>query len=62
MAHKLLVRKGLPQEMGQTLSRLGESIRIASKRREMSMADMSPRMFVTRKTLSRLEKGDLGIS
>ena len=62
MIHKNMSKKGLPPEVGQALSLLGESIRIARKRREITMAEMSSRMFVTRKTLSRLENGDPGVS
>ncbi|MCP4579431.1 MAG: helix-turn-helix domain-containing protein [Deltaproteobacteria bacterium] len=42
--------------------RLGEHIRIARKRRAITMEEMASRMFVTRKTLSRLENGAPGVS
>ena len=52
----------LPQEMAEAVSRLGEHIRIARKRRRMTLEEVASRMFVTRKTLSRLEHGDPGVS
>lgn len=52
----------LPPEAATLLSQLGERIRIARKRRAITMADMASRMFVTRKTLARLENGDPGVS
>lgn len=61
MANKGLSEK-LPHEVSDSLSRIGERIRIARKRRAMTMKDMASRMFVTRKTLSRLEQGDPGVS
>jgi DNA-binding XRE family transcriptional regulator len=41
---------------------LGEQIQIARKRRQMTLDEMSSRMFVTRKTLFRLENGLPGVS
>jgi transcriptional regulator with XRE-family HTH domain len=48
--------------VADAVSRLGDNIRIARKRREMTLEELSSRMFVTRKTLSRLENGDPGVS
>jgi transcriptional regulator with XRE-family HTH domain len=53
---------GLPPKVADAVSRLGDHIRIARKRREMTLEDLASRMFVTRKTLSRLENGDPGVS
>lgn len=53
---------GLPPEAAAALSRLGDHIRIARKRREMTLEELASQMFVTRKTLSRLENGDPGVS
>ncbi len=53
---------GLPVEVQNAVSRLGQSLRIARKRRRMTLDDMASRMFVSRKTLSRLEAGDPGVS
>jgi transcriptional regulator with XRE-family HTH domain len=52
----------LPPALADAVSRLGENIRIARKRRSMTLEDMASRMFVARKTLSRLENGDPGVS
>ena len=41
--------------------RLGTDIRTARIKRRISMADMATRVGVTRKTISRLEKGDTGV-
>ncbi len=53
---------GLPPEITDAISCLGDNIRTARKRRAMTLDDMASRMFVTRKTLSRLENGDPGVS
>ncbi|MBC2717061.1 MAG: helix-turn-helix domain-containing protein [Desulfobacteraceae bacterium] len=62
MTQKNIAKKSLAPEMAATLARLGNHIRIARKRRGITMTEMSSRMFVTRKTLSRLENGDPGVS
>jgi transcriptional regulator with XRE-family HTH domain len=43
------------------LKRLGEDIRTARKRRDLSVADFCERIGVTDKTLARLERGDGGV-
>lgn len=62
MIQKHRIQEGLPTEASALVSQLGERIRIARKRRALTMEDMASRMFVTRKTLSRLENGDPGVS
>ena len=62
MPQNRLSKNSLPPEMADVISRLGERIRIARKRRGITMEEMASRMFVNRKTLARLEKGDSGIS
>ncbi len=62
MPQNRLSKNSLPPEIADVISRLGERIRIARKRRGITMEEMASRMFVNRKTLSRLEKGDSGIS
>ena len=52
----------LPPAVADAVSKLGAHIRIARKRRAMTMEALANRMFVTRKTLSRLENGDPGVS
>ena len=56
------IKESLPLDTSDIISRLGERIRIARKRRRFSSEVMAKRMFVSRKTLFRLEKGDPGIS
>ncbi len=62
MPQKSLVQNSLPTELIDAISQLGERIRIARKRRAITMEEMSSRMFVNRKSLARLEKGDPGVS
>ncbi len=62
MTKKTHSAASLPPEVTDTLSRLGDHLRIARKRRHMTLEELSARMFVTRKTLARLEKGDAGVS
>ena len=62
MSPKQRVRNNLPPEAATIISQLGERIRIARKRRAITMENMASRMFVTRKTLARLENGDPGVS
>jgi transcriptional regulator with XRE-family HTH domain len=62
MTKKSRALSSLAPEAAHALSRLGEQIRIARKRRQMTLDGLAGRMFVTRKTVSRLEKGDPGVS
>jgi len=62
MIQKNLAQQSLPPAILKSLTQLGERIRIARKRRSITMEDMASRMFITRKTLARLEKGDPGVS
>ena len=55
-------KKSMPPALVSAISQLGEHIRIARKRRSMTMDEMASRMYVTRKTLSRLENGEPGVS
>lgn len=54
--------QSIPAEVADIFTILGERIRLARKRRSLTMEEMASRMFVTRKTLSRLEKGEPGVS
>ncbi len=56
------IKDSLPDEARNIILQLGKHIRIARKRRAITMKDMASRMFVQRKTLSRLEKGDPAVS
>lgn len=62
MTQKIKSDQNLPPTVGLSLSRLGESIKTARKRRRINMQEMASRMFVSRKTLYRLERGDPGVS
>ncbi|MEA2083429.1 MAG: helix-turn-helix domain-containing protein [Thermodesulfobacteriota bacterium] len=62
MSPKQRVQNSLPPDAATIISQLGERIRIARKRRAVTMENMASRMFVTRKTLARLENGDPGVS
>jgi transcriptional regulator with XRE-family HTH domain len=56
------ISDSLPADTSGSIIKLGERIMIARKRRRLSSEEMAKRMFVSRKTLFRLEKGDPGIS
>ena len=62
MTQKTLGKDGLPLSLRQTMAKVGLNIKLARKRRGLTMQDMAERMFVTRKTLNRLESGDPGVS
>jgi transcriptional regulator with XRE-family HTH domain len=52
----------LPLPVRRALQKLGADIRDARKRRRITMALMAERALTTRKTISRLEAGDAGVS
>ncbi|BBO66517.1 transcriptional regulator [Desulfosarcina alkanivorans] len=52
----------MPLSLRQKLVEVGQQIKLARKRRGMTMKEMAGRMFVTRKTMGRLESGDPGVS
>jgi transcriptional regulator with XRE-family HTH domain len=62
MPQKIIKHDSLPKEIIATISQLGDRIRVARKRRGITMEEMSSRMFVNRKTLARLENGDSAVS
>jgi transcriptional regulator with XRE-family HTH domain len=62
MTHKTLGKDGLPLSLRQKIAEVGQQIKLARKRRGMTMQEMAGRMFVTRKTIGRLESGDPGVS
>ena len=49
-------------DAAELILQIGSRIRTARKRRSFSSEEMAKKMFVSRKTLYRLEKGDTGIS
>lgn len=62
MSKNTLSHKALPPDQADRLIQLGQRIRIARKRRRMTLQSLASRMFVDEKTLRRLEKGDPGVS
>ena len=62
MTRKTLGKEGLPLSLQEIIKHIGENIKLARKRRNLTMQDMAHRMFITRKTLTRIEKGDPGVS
>ena len=58
MARNTKSKDGLPQSLVYLIRDLGDKIRLARKKRRLTMEDMASRMFVTRKTLKRLEDGE----
>lgn len=52
----------LPIPVVRALRKLGSDIRNARKRRRLTMALVSERASISRATLSKLEKGDPGVS
>jgi transcriptional regulator with XRE-family HTH domain len=55
-------QKALPTSVRQALSKLGQDISAARRRRRLSVALMAERAFISRNTLGRVEKGDAGVS
>lgn len=52
----------LPLPVIRALHRLGHDLAVARRRRGISTADMADRLFISRRTLWRLEKGDPTVS
>jgi transcriptional regulator with XRE-family HTH domain len=52
----------LPLPASRALSKLGRELALARRKRRISTADMADRLFVSRDTLWRLEKGDPTVS
>lgn len=55
------IKATLPIRVEDELVRIGRNIKLARKRRQMSVAELSTRMFVDKKTLRRLEQGEAGV-
>lgn len=62
MTRNTLGKHGLPLSLRRKIAKVGQQIKLARKRRGLTMKEMADRMFVTRKTLYRLEVGDPGVS
>lgn len=54
--------KPLPLPAASALRKLGREIAIARRKRGISTADMTSRLFVSRGTLWRLERGDPSVA
>ncbi|MFY9924925.1 MAG: helix-turn-helix transcriptional regulator [Opitutaceae bacterium] len=52
----------LPLPAAHALRRLGRDLALARRKRGISTADMAARLFVSRDTLWRLERGDPSVS
>ena len=52
----------MPRALSQILELMGEQIKLARKRRHLSMQDIADRATVTRLTISRVEHGDPTVS
>ena len=53
---------GLPPSVRRILTKLGQDISAARRRRRLSMELMAQRAFISRNTVARVEKGDPGVS
>ena len=62
MPNQTLAVSGMPVPVGAELIKIGESIRMARKRRDLTQAELAGMMFVTPRTVVRLEKGEPGVS
>ena len=52
----------IPLPAGHALRKLGRDLGLARRKRGISTADMAARLFVSRDTLWRLERGDPSVS
>lgn len=52
----------LPRAARQALTKLGEDIAVARKKRRISTVSMAERAFISRATLYKLERGDPSVS
>lgn len=54
--------KKMPRVLERAMKQMGEQIKLARKRRHLSMADIAERATVTRLTVSKVEHGDPTVS
>lgn len=52
----------LPLAVRKALRKLGADIHVARKRRRLTMGIVAERAFISRNTLTRVERGDAGVS
>lgn len=62
MPRSTLAAEGLPAKVLGALKKLGADLRTARQRRAMTQAVMARNMYVTEKTVRRVEAGDPGVS
>lgn len=62
MSKKSKTKSALPPVVQEHIRTLGKNIMIARKRRGYSQAHLARLVLVDRNTISRLEKGDAGVS
>lgn len=55
-------KKPLTSEVVNSITRLGDQLRIARKRRRMTQTEFAERLGVSRETVRRMERGDPGIA
>ena len=61
MANRVRTQNALPLSAQDSLQRMGASLRIARKRRHMTIADLAVRVAADAKTISKLEHGHPGV-
>ena len=54
--------KMMPRALDQAMKQMGEQIKLARKRRHLSMQDIAGRATVTRLSISKVEHGDPTVS
>ena len=54
--------KMMPRALDQAMRQMGEQLKLARKRRHLSMQDIAERATVTRLTVSKVEHGDPTVS
>ena len=59
---KTLAIPGLPFSAKRSLTKLGEDISIARRKRRISTESMAERAFISRSTLYKIERGDPSVS
>jgi len=62
MANTKRLTSGLSDEVRATLTIIGANIRLARKRRKLSVATLAERVFVSSPTIQKLERGDPTVS
>ena len=62
MANTKRLTDGLPADVRTLLSALGGDLRLARRRRRMSVAALAERLMVSSPTVRKLEKGDPTVS